>query len=416
MNINVVPLNCGNCQAPLIVKTHLQPFVKCEHCDTMNAVVWDDNGSASIKMSIIGVVFNRSVQDVLEIVKNVLLRNPCPPLDLFSGTEVTDIKRILVPVYWVDDCIGVGHIMYEKAYTVQRIRGTGDKQEVVDETEWRTENTEFSETKDFIISANREYNEVIQNLYRNRNLAANNDIKNIDMKSVSEVADRDVLENNIFSGFIKPEMESYIRKKAFASFSKTKKVFGREIDVSGIQNIKVNGIDVSKGKIQRLWVEICEVVYNYKGNDYKIYISDNGEDIYYSEIPSIDEGRQQKLDSLRDKRKSLETQALLLMLGIVGIGILGFYMSVGLIIVGGTLISDNISEIGAWLGGICSIIGGGVTLPLAWIGIKKVRSIRREKMDFANAVGRELDDMENETMHMDKELKLSSSVKNKCNL
>lgn len=221
MSINIVPLNCGNCRAPLTVRTRLQPFIKCEHCGTMNAIVWDDNGSASIKMSIVGAVFNQSAQKILDIVKNELLHNPCPPLDLFSGTKVTDMKRILVPVYWVDDCIGVGHIMYEKAYTVQRIRVTDDnKQEVVDETEWRTENTEISGTKDFIISANREYDEVIRHLYKNRNLAVNYDIQNIDMKQVSEAADNDVVKNNIFSGFVKPEMEKYIQKKRMIPFRK----------------------------------------------------------------------------------------------------------------------------------------------------------------------------------------------------
>ena len=101
------------------------------------------------------------------------------------------------------------------------------------------------------------------------------------------------------------------------------------------------------------------------------------------------------------------------MLCMLGIGILGIYMGGRFILGGGELIIDNIHDIGNWIRGICSIIGGGIAFPLAWIGIKKIHSTREDKIDLAVDVDKELDNMNNEQEKMDKKLRVTSDVKDK---
>ena len=316
-NTNLIPMVCGHCGAPLPTPKGITRTVKCSFCGTMHMINWNSTNLAGdntcTATAMLGLTGMKSEDDINEKVREMLLSSECPPLDVFERGIVNDIIEVGVPAFWFDDVTIRGHILYEKkyTYTTTHEEGEGDKRHTVQDThvEWRPHTLDVSETRDFIVSANKEYSEIIKRFYYYKDLNAGKDIGYINSLEAEDVLENDVPDSTAFRNDIGSELESRMLELAKKKLTpeqiddKKRTFLGMEIKGNqDIRNISVSGVEIDKKAPKTIWIALCKVLYSYKDKIYSLYLSHDGKQTFYKECP-IDNNR---LEVLKDLKKSAE--------------------------------------------------------------------------------------------------------------
>ena len=321
-NMNLIPMVCGHCGAQLPMPKGIARMVKCNFCGTMHMINWNTANEAGdhscTATAMLGLPGTISEDNINMKVKEMLLSSKCPPLDVFEEGMVDDIVEVGVPAFWFDDVTIRGHILYEKkyTYTTTHEEGEGDKRHTVQDThvEWRPHTLDVSEARDFIVSANKEYSEIIKRFYYYTDLDAGKDIGYINSIDAEDVLENDVPDSIAFRNDIGSELESRMldlaKSKLVPEENDDKKltIFGMDVkNNSDIRNISVSGVEIDKKSPKTIWIALCKIIYRYKDMMYPIYLSHDGKQSFYKECP-IDTKRDEALKSLKNNAEMKEKE------------------------------------------------------------------------------------------------------------
>ncbi len=353
--ININSLKCSNCGAPLVMQQSSLRRVICPYCGSENIIEGAEKNTEILSKENImgGVPLELSDPQIHKMIVDQLCKSECPPLDVFTETNVKKVRKIIVPAYWFDNCTGSGTAQYEKGVERehQEIVGKGNDMRTVTKKhiEWTPMSMAINDTSDFIVSGNKEYSEILRMLYLNKQNPDITDIEEIDYPAESIALKYNVPDAVVFNQYIKPIMENVIEAKAKSIISG-----------DNVRNIQLVGTSIQKGEMRRISIGIYEIIFEYKGREYKLYFSNNGENVLFDALPVDNERKeliQQKEKAIRSFHSPLAI--LFTVLGSIGCGLGGLLFIVGVM--------------GAWacipIGLI--LVGGGV---VAFIYMSKERN------------------------------------------
>ena len=159
---------------------------------------------------------------------------------------------------------------------VKEYDSSSDSFEDTTKTEWTPMSRAFSTTRDFLLSGNEKYAEIIKQMYLE---VKKNDIKKaeeLNFPNDCEESACDLTEGTVFAGPLKELAEKIIDETGRKAVSENdKQIFS-----------KIEDITIQKGEVKKVALAIYEIVYDYKGAEFKIYLSNNGDNYAYNEFPS----------------------------------------------------------------------------------------------------------------------------------
>lgn len=305
MSVSVTSLKCTNCGAPLNPPGGALKRVICSFCNTENIIRGTERNLEILNKENImgGLQFELNAPAIHKLIVSLLGKSECPPLDVFDQSIVRKVNKIVVPAYWFDNCTGQGTVQYDKAVEreYQEIVGRGDSMRTVDRTrkEWFPMSLAVSDTTDFIISGNKQYTDPLHMLYLSKQNPDIIDIELLEYPPNAIALRYDLPDAVAFNQYVKPIMEKTILAKAESLLSNVEK-----------QNFQLIGTSIQKGEVRRISIGIYEVELDYKGNIYKLYFSNNGDNSVFDSLP-VDFSRRdmlfQKSEAIRKFSSPLKT-------------------------------------------------------------------------------------------------------------
>lgn len=283
MGIEVNSINCCGCGAPLTLPKSGARKIKCPYCEVENIISSSTAGVSGVfngENVAGGLDFELTDARIHSLLLDVLALDQCTPADVYEKSVVKSVNKLIIPAYWFDNCSGMATAQYEKGIE-KEYRETvpdgdgGFRTETRHRTEWFPMSIAVSESSDFLVSASKQYNEIFSQLYSNTHSPAIIDMKSLDYPADSIAVENDIPEAVVFNQTVKALMEEAINNKAHSTLNGKK-----------IRNIQVNGISVQKGDVNRVAVGIYEIVVEYGGTEYNIYLSGNGASYAYNALPS----------------------------------------------------------------------------------------------------------------------------------
>ncbi len=348
MAVTITDLRCKSCGFPLKMPGGgAIKKVVCEACGVENIIEGAEKNLEILSKENImgGLQFELTDPKIHKAIVDTLCKSECPPLDIFNEVTVSKVRKIIVPAYWFDNTTGTGTAQYEKAVMREQseIRGSGQNMRsvTVQKKEWFPMSLAVSDTNDFIVSGNKQYTEPLHMLYLNKQNPEIVDIELLNYPAEANALSYDQPDPVAFNQFVKPVMEKLIEAKALTMLSNVE-----------MQNFQIVGTSIQKGEVRRISIGIYEVGIEYKGVEYTLYLSNNGDNSAYNGVP-VDQERKnmlaQKLHAINTFSSPLKT--LFGGLAIAGI-IIGLIMFVPGI---------KASSVGKIVIGILLLIGGIVS-------------------------------------------------------
>ena len=318
MGIEVNSLNCNGCGAPLDPPKGAMRRVKCPYCGVENIIKGAETNREILNKENImgGLPFGLNDPKIHKMIVEMLSMAQCPPADVYEACEVKNVNRVIVPAYWFDNCTGIGTAQYEKGVSRQynEIVGSGENMhsETRHRTEWFPMSTAVSATSDFLVSGNKQYNEIFGILYANVRSPEMIDIEQLDYPSDCTALDYDLPDAVAFNQSVKEKMENEINEKA-------KSTVGNK----SVRNLRVDGVSVQRGDVRRVSVAVYEIVVDYKGTDYYLYLSNDGSSYAYAGLPN-DDNRQALIEEKKQAIKDASTtKRMVLMISLIILVVLG---------------------------------------------------------------------------------------------
>ncbi len=282
MGIEVNRITCCGCGAPLEMPQAGAKKIKCPYCDVEN-IIGASVGAPGIfngENVVGGLDFGLTDAKIHKLLIDILALDRCTPADVYEKSVVKSVNKLIIPAYWFDNCSGMATAQYEKGLEKEYREVVSDDDDGIRvETKYRTEwfpmSIAVSESTDFLVSASKQYNEIFKMLYSNTHSPAIIDVKKLEYPADCTAVENDTPEAVAFNQTVKALMEDAINKKAVST-----------LNAKNIRNIQLNGISIHKGDVSRVAVGIYEIVVEYGGTDYYIYLSGDGVSYAYSTLPS----------------------------------------------------------------------------------------------------------------------------------
>lgn len=324
--MQVRDFHCNNCGAPLEIPRNSKGKVICPSCKTecvieglvKNAEIQEkENINSGIPLQTDGLVLNQHIV-------NILANSPCMPLDVFEKAVIIKEEHICVPAY-LYYCNAMAAFTYEAGN--QREHKTaidlGDRTRVEKEqyTEWTQMSSTASTTATLLASGNREYSEVIQELYMHLDPNQLIDIEDLDYPFDVQTASYNLPQSAAFNEYVKPYMEKLLEQQAIDSLNgKTYK------------NISMGGSNIQKDEIIRVFLGLYHIIYEYNGKQYSVYITGDGQNYTTDDVP-VDSQRQQIIAEKEATKKAVKNKHKWFMIGAIICTIAAFF-TMGITLIG----------------------------------------------------------------------------------
>ena len=311
MGIKTGHLKCSSCGAALDLPegTLIGNRIKCSFCGVENFIYNEDISTG-------GMNFELNDAGVHRHLIGILSSKDFPPHDIFEEINITKVNKLVIPAYWYENCTAIGTMLYEQGVEKTVITYDADNGfEKETKTEWKPMSRAFSTTRDFLLSGNEQYSEVIKKMFINEK---KNVIKNADELTFPDDCIEiscDLTEGNIFAGTLRELAESAIDETGRNALEKDDKQI----------YTKIEDITVQKGEVKKLSIAVYEIIFDYKGKEYIVYLSGDGSNYFFSELPDdpdikarIDE-KVKEMEEIENSKKRLAMVYAIVILVIVGI-------------------------------------------------------------------------------------------------
>lgn len=310
MGIEVKRITCSGCGAPLeMPQSGAIRKIKCPYCDTETIISNAEHNLEILnKRNILGgLKFDMLDAGIHHMIIEMLSMASSAPLDVYENCVVKSVNKIIIPAYWFDNCTGMGTAQFEKGMEKEYNEIVGQGEYMHSEKRYRTEwfpmSSAVSATSDFVVSGNKEYSSLFETLYSNIHSPNIIDVEQLDYPADCITPDYDIPDAVVFNTSVKALMENTVREQA-----------NRTVGGNKIRNLQITGISIQKGDVRRISVGIYEIVVEYGGTDYKLYLSNNGSTYTYTSLPS-DQNRQLHIDQINQAIKDADTSRRKILLG-----------------------------------------------------------------------------------------------------
>lgn len=293
--LQVRDFHCNNCGAPLDIPKNSKGKVVCPSCKTecvIEGLV--KNAEIQAKENInSGIPLYTEQTQLNQLLVNILTSSPDMPLDLLEKAVVIKEEHICIPAY-LYYCNGMAGFTYEAGN--QREHKTaidlGDRTRVEKEqyTEWTQMSSTASTTATLIASGNKEYSSIVKKLYMTLDSNQLVDIEDLDYPFDVQTMAYNLPQSAAFNEYVKPYMDSLLEQKAIES-----------LNGKTYRNVTMGGSNVQKDEIIRVFLGLYHIVYQYNGKDYSVYVTGDGKNYMYDDVP-VDAERQK---TLQDKQASM---------------------------------------------------------------------------------------------------------------
>ena len=332
MQIKTAHIKCSSCGAAIdLPEGTLKSHFKCPFCSVENIIVNDDitQGGLSHKLSDAGV--HKKLIEILSTAEY-------PPCDIFENINIKKVNRLIIPAHWFIACTGMANYTYDRGFTKESKGFTfydedGDKHTISrTRTDWAESGSIIKEIRDYLISANREYNDIFIKFYGDLTNPQIEDAASLNFSDDAIETKSDWSEAEVTSGTLKDTIEKIIKEKAAES-----------VEYMDIKNDHLDNISIQKSETRKISVGIYEVIFEYKDKEYKVYISHDGERNFYEELPndpsiaSIVEEKTKERDAADSAKRKILMTAIIITIAL-GIVLLVAVVGIFLLIAAGVMI------------------------------------------------------------------------------
>lgn len=288
-DLQVRDFRCNNCGAPLEIPENSKGKVVCPSCKTeciIEGIVKNSEIQAKENINS-GIPLQASKSILNQRVVDALTHSPFAPLDVLEKSVVVKEEHICVPAY-LYYCNATASFTYEagnrREHKTAIERDGRTRVEREQYTEWTQMSSTASATASLIASGNREYGEIVQNLYMNLDTNKLIDVEYLEYPFDVETLSFNLPQSAAFNEYVMPYMDQLLEHEAVDSLQG--KVY---------RNISMGGSNVQKDEIIRIFLGIYHIVYEYNGKQYSLYVSGDGQNFIYDGFP-VDEQRKQFLE------------------------------------------------------------------------------------------------------------------------
>lgn len=316
---------CKNCGAPLEVKNCTKGVVVCPSCKTecfiegliKNAEIKEKENINS------GIALSADAMKLTNTIVNRLTSTPDAPLDILDNVKVLKEEHICIPSY-LYYCNSSATYTYEAGNEREHKNAIdlGDRTRVEKETyiEWTQMSNSVAVSNILIASGNREYANIVAKLYKN---LSPNDL--IDIEDLEYPYDIDTCSYNLpqsaaFNEYVRPDIEQELE------FQANEVLRGKKY-----RNLKMGGSNIQKDEIVRIFLGVYRITLDYKGTEYVMYISADGNDCICDNVP-VDVHRTENIRAKEGDLSGVKNVHKWFMIGAIACIILAFFtMGISLI-------------------------------------------------------------------------------------
>lgn len=314
MQIKTAHIKCSSCGAAIdLPEGALQTHFKCPFCSVENIILNDDITSGGLSHILSDAGVHRKLIEILSTAEY-------PPYDIFENINIKKVNRLIIPAYWFIACNGMANHTYDNGLTKEGKGFTfydedGDKHTIKrSTTDWTPCSAIINDIRDYLISANKEYNDIFIKFYGDISSPQIEEAKSLKFSDDAIETKSDWTEEDVTKRTLKDSVEKIIKEKA-----------AEAVQYLNIQNEHLDNINIQKTNTKKISVGIYEIIFEYKDKEYKVYISHDGEKYICEELPndpslaSIVEEKTKERDAADSaKRKILMTAIIItIVLGIV---------------------------------------------------------------------------------------------------
>ena len=329
MGIKTGHLKCSSCGAPLDLPegSLVKSRIKCSFCGVENFIYNEDISSG-------GMNFELSDAGVHRHLIGILSSGDFPPHDIFNEVVISKVNKLVIPAYWYENCTAIGTMLYEQGVDKKVITydaDTGFDKET--KTEWKPMSRAFSTTRDFILSGSEQYSGFINKMFQS---AKRNVLKKADELTFPDDCieiNCDLTEGTIFAGTLRELAEKAIDETGRNALEKdNKQIYS-----------KIEDITVQKGEVKKVSIAVYEIIYDYKGKEFNVYLSGDGENHSFDELPEDPainariEEKVKEMEEIENSKKRLAMVYAIVILVIVGILLAAAVIGIFFLIAAGIL-------------------------------------------------------------------------------
>ena len=296
----VIDFKCTNCGGAMKSTGHVNGKVECPFCHTeciidgliKNAEILEkENINSGVSIDLEKDALNKSVVEALT-------GAIAYPLDILENGAVIKEEHLCIPSYLFYSN-GVASFTYEAGnertqQKVEKIKSSG-KVKTTEEKyiEWSQMSGSTSVSANVVAPGNREYSEVIKNLFIQYDVNKLVDIEWLALPTDVETCGFNFPQPAAFGEVVKPYVESLLKDAA------EKTLYGKTY-----RNLTMGGCNVQKDEVLRLSLGLYKFAFQYKDKVHTLYIAGDGSN-YYWDIQPVDAERLQKYNELRAQEEKL---------------------------------------------------------------------------------------------------------------
>lgn len=263
-----------------------------------------------------GVAFRVDPDTLHNYIIDFLTANPCAPLEILSGAEITEEQCVCIPSYYYH-YNGTSDYMCDVGNDNQRyIQGSDGKNQVVTETQWSTISGNTRAEIERIVCGNHEYDAIVDQMYFPYQGGILTDVESLELPPNATVLKYTRPASELLEKYVRPEMKTALEKSAVNQMG------GRKI-----RNLTLGNSNIEKDEtIDKVLVGLYRIILRYGGESYNLYVSGNGQKVLHVSDPPVDPARVQKIASLQEKLASVNKSVSGMKIGIVAGIVLGIIL------------------------------------------------------------------------------------------
>ena len=297
----VIEFKCSNCGGALKSTGHVNGKVECPYCHTeciidgliKNAEILEkENINSGVSIDLTKDMLNTSVIEALTGAGAVY------PLDIFEVGTITKEEHVCVPSYLFYSN-GMATFNYEAGNerTQQKITGVKSNGKVQTQnetyTEWSQMSGSTSVSASVIASGNREYCDVIENVFSQYDVNKLIDIEYLVLPTDVETCNFNFPQPAAFGEIVKPYVEKMLQDSAQKS-----------LQGKTYRNLSMGGCNVQKDEVLRLSLGLYKFAFKYKETLHTLYIAGDGSS-YWWDVQPVDSVRLQTYKELKETEGKL---------------------------------------------------------------------------------------------------------------
>ncbi|MCD7811398.1 MAG: hypothetical protein LUG91_06060 [Ruminococcus sp.] len=287
---------CQSCGAS--IDNLNKPTGKCEYCGTSYVIesLKECQELAKTENVISGVPFKASSKRLHEVVVKYLTSNEAAPLDVLSASEITSAEYLFVPAYYYhangtsDYLCDIGN---DNTRTYKD--SNGSKNQVV-ETNWSTVSGNVRGEFERIVSGYRDYDFVIDKMYSPYKNGVLVDVESLEIPLSATTLKFTRPDSELMDKYVRPDMEEALKNSAIKQIGNRKY---RNLNISGNCNMEVD-------KSTKVLAAMHKIKVTYGSGVNTLYISGDGEKLFYDKDSPVDPQRAQVYKDLVAEKKSVQ--------------------------------------------------------------------------------------------------------------